>query len=192
VKERRKLGPTDFMRMNLPQELWCAKVQNVPEAIRADITSYLVQIGENVSRGTGLFLAGKAGVGKSGIAALVAKEARIQGYTAFFITVWEFREAVRARLMFDDELSVFDRCRDVAVLVLDDLALPDVKEAYTGGRFLEGLIAHRGSRHRITVITTRLSNEALTTDADSLNQTIKTYMVRRNVAGPDLRELKNP
>ena len=184
---RRRLTEDDFERMNLPEEFWRAKVQQVSEKVRPAIIQYLKKIVENVSRGTGFTLRGATGVGKSSIASLILKEARIHGFTGFFVTVWELKEAVRSRLMFDDTRTVLDRCREVHVLVLDDLGLGDLQGGF-GERFVEGLIAYRGSRRRVTVVTTRLEPMKLREELGQFINTLNGYCPSLLVRGPDLRE----
>lgn len=187
--KRRRLTEGDFERMNLPEEFWRAKVQRVSDKSKPLVFGYLKEIRSNVLRGSGLFLSGRPGVGKSSIAALVLKEARIHGFTGFFITVWELKEAIRSRLMFDATRTVLDRCRDVHVLVLDDLGKDDLKGGFgSGERFLEGLLSYRGSRKRVTVITTRLTNAQLMEEVLSLLKTMEGYLNFHDVKGPNMRE----
>jgi len=154
---RRGVGPPDFERMNLPEEFWRAKVNETAESVRSIVHSYLFRIPELVQKGAGLYLHGPVGVGKTGIAALVAKEARARGFTVFFIGVWELREAVKSKMQFDDSASVLDRCRNVDVLVLDNLREEDEKEYMVNGRMLEELIAYRKLKKRVTIATSRMT-----------------------------------
>ena len=108
---RRSLGVPDFARMNLPEQFWRAKVHNVPESVRKSVAKYLLNTPSMVEDGIGLLVVGQKGVGKTGIAALVAKESRARGYTVFFTSVWEMREMIRAKARFDDEMSMVDRAR---------------------------------------------------------------------------------
>ena len=114
---RRPLGIPDFERMNLPQAYWRAKVQNVAEEVRPLVARYLLKMDQMVENGVGMIVLGEPGVGKTGIAALVAKEARSRGYVVMFTSVWELRELIRAKVRFDDELSMMQRAADVPVLI---------------------------------------------------------------------------
>jgi DNA replication protein DnaC len=154
---RRGVGPPDFERMNLPEEFWRAKIQETPESVRDVVHSYLFRIKDLVQKGAGLYLYGPVGVGKTGIASLVAKEARARSFTVFFIGVWELREAVKVKMQFDESASVLDRCRSVDVLILDNLREEDEKEYMVNGRMLEELISYRKLKKRVTVITSKMT-----------------------------------
>jgi DNA replication protein DnaC len=143
--------------MNLPEEFWRAKIQETPESVREVVHSYLFRIKDLVQKGAGLYLYGPVGVGKTGIASLVAKEARARSFTVFFIGVWELREAVKVKMQFDESSSVLDRCRSVDVLILDNLREEDEKEYMVNGRMLEELISYRKLKKRVTVITSRMT-----------------------------------
>lgn len=188
---RRPLGVADFERMNLPEEFWKATVQSVPESVRDTVRRYLLHIDVMLSRPAGLLLSGSAGVGKSAIAALVCKEARSRGYTGYFTTLWELRESIRARLLFDDEQSLLERCRSVDVLVLDGLRSEDAPEQILGRRTLEELITTRGARKKATFVTTPLDALELRQAFGGLMESVQGCMVYLPVAGPNLRREKN-
>lgn len=160
--ERRSLGKEDFERMNLPEEYWRVKIHEVANEVRPTIERYLQNIDLMVKRGAGLILGGPTGVGKTAIAALVAKEARACGFTAYFATTWELRECIRARVSFDDEASVLDRCRDVDVFILDGLKPEDASEKLFGVRDIEDLLTIRGARKKLSIVTTRMSRHEMT------------------------------
>jgi DNA replication protein DnaC len=143
--------------MNLPPEFWRVTVTGIthPETRRV-INKYLVNINSNYKDGYGLRLYGDPGVGKTSIAALIAKEARSWKYTVYFMMIWEMREAIRSRIQFEDQKSILDRCREVDVLVLDGFVEEDIDERLVNARMLEQLITYRGQRGRLTVITTRI------------------------------------
>lgn len=187
ANQRRVIGLPDFERMNLPEEFWRTKIQDAPQSVRDVIHRYLFRISEFVEKGAGLLLHGGAGVGKSGIAALAAKEAHARGYTVFFIGVWELREAVRSKLMFDDAASVLDRCRNVDVLVLDNLREEDEKEYMVNARVLEELVSYRKNKKRVTIITTRLSPSELRSKMSGLYDATVGSLVPIAVAGDNLR-----
>jgi DNA replication protein DnaC len=188
---RRQLDALDFERMNLPREYWTAKINSVPESIRDIITRYLVHIDKMSERGAGLVLSGKPGVGKTGVASLVCKEARSRGYTVFFIPVWELREHVRSRTMFDDTTSILDRCKDVDVLVLDGLRSEDARDYSFGSRSLEELLVGRGARKKISILTSRLDLASFRTEFPGLLEATQGCMVYLTVEGPNLRQEQN-
>lgn len=182
----RKLTEDDLRRMNLPEDYWRVKIQSVSDKVRPTIENYLTRFEEMAEKGVGLILFGSAGVGKTGIACLVAKEARKRGFTGYFTTVYELREALRARIGFDEEQSVLERCREVDLLVLDGLAEEDLSELYVNLRSVQDLLAYRGSKLRVSILTTRLprSHSKLQTFFEGL----AAHMVPLHVDGPDMRK----
>lgn len=185
---RRSLDRDDFVRMNLPEEFWSAKILKVPEAVRELVTKYLFRIQEMQDRGRGLLLHGGIGVGKTGVAACVAKHARSLGKTVFFTTIWELREAARSKVMFEDNTSVLDRCRTVDVLVLDGLREEDGKERYVSAREIEELIMVRGSRKKVTVVTTRLAPDLFDKNFPGLRDAAEAYLAELDIKGPNQRQ----
>jgi len=188
---RRPLVPADFERMNLPREFWTAKVQTVPESVRDTVARYLLNIDTMIERGAGMLLQGSAGVGKSGIGALVCKEARSRGYTTYFMSVWELRESIRARVPFDDTFSVLDRCRDVDVLVLDGLRQEDAAERMFNARDMEELVVRRVARKFVTIVTTQLGMSDINRAFPGFLEAVQGCIVAVSVQGADLRRELN-
>jgi DNA replication protein DnaC len=190
-RPRRPLAIPDFERMNLPREFWTAKVQHVPEAMREKVNRYLVHLPKMLDRGIGMILSGDTGVGKTGIAALVAKEARSCGYTVFFTTVWELRECVKAKVMFEEATSVLDRCRDVDFLILDGMRPEDAKDFTFDRRSIEELLVTRGARRKVSILTSRMKVRDFQADFPSLIEAVQGCMVFLDVKGPNQRTEKN-
>jgi DNA replication protein DnaC len=188
---RRPLVPADFERMNLSREFWTLKVQGVPESVREVVTRYLVHTDQMIERGAGMLLSGPAGVGKSGAAALVCKEARSRGYTTFFIGIWELRESMRAKIMFDGDVSMLDRCREVDVLVLDGLRPEDSGERFFGARDIEELVVTRGVRKKVTVVTTRLNAPDIGRHFPGFLEAAQGCLVYVPMSGLDLRQSRS-
>jgi DNA replication protein DnaC len=177
--------------MHIPEDYWRVKVQEVSESVRSIVERYLINIASMLEKNAGLVICGGIGVGKTSIAVLLMKEARAIGKTAYFTSVWELRESVRSRIPFDDESSVLDRCREVDLLVLDDLREEDLKDKFFGARDLEALIGNRGGNKRVTVITTPIGVRGLELIAPMMMSILMGYAVVFEVEGPNLREKKN-
>lgn len=185
---RRKLGPPDFLRMNLPETYWRVKIQGVAEEVRLPVTRYLLKLDEMVSRGAGLFLCGPSGVGKTAITALVAKEARARGFTVYFSTVWELRESIRTNIQFDGEVSLMERAQIVDVLILDDIRADDLDKGWFGRSEIEALAAYRTARRKVTIFTTQLPTKDLPAKLPALMAAVEASVVTLPVVGPNLRE----
>lgn len=188
MSDPRPLNREDLERMNIPDELWRVSAKEVAPAVRTTIDRYLEQIRLMVQRGAGLILGGGPGVGKSAIGALVAKQARSVGFTVYFGTVWELRECHRARIMFDDALTVLDRAREVDVLVLDGLKQEDKDERFFGLVQIEELLSTRAAKRKVSIITTRMTNQDLESKMAALAETVQGSMVYLQVNGPNKRD----
>lgn len=189
---RRALVAEDLTRMNLPEDLWRAKLQDVQPSARSIIEGYLTRFDEVAEKGAGLVIRGEAGTGKTGISAVVAKEARARGYTVFFTTIFDLREAIRIKQMYDESLSIFDRCKEVDVLVLDNLVLSDMTDHYVNERFIEELITGRGARLKISILTSRVSRSDMVKEKYAkFVSAIEAYTVAISVTGEDLRKRRS-
>lgn len=184
---RRPLKEPDFERMNLPREFWRAKVSGVQESVRHTVERYLLRIREMREKGIGLFVHGESGVGKTSVAALAAKEARARGYTVLFVGVWELREMMRSHVMFEENISIQDRCRDVDFLVLDALGPEDADETWVNARFLSDLVNYRRSYRRVTIITSRVSPEDLRVSMKNVFDSTLGALVPLKVVGENLK-----
>jgi len=186
---KRKLDAEDLRRMNLPEEFWRTRVDQAPEAVRPAVARYLRRIDQMAQQGVGLFVTGKSGVGKSAIAALVVKEARSRGYTAYYTSFWELREMVRSKIMFDDETSMLGRCQRVDVLVLDGMREEDAQEKWFGLKEAAELVRYRGNKHLVTLITTQLGFKELKRfPFRSLLDASQGHLVQFPVEGPNRHE----
>jgi len=176
----------DLERMNLPEDLWYSKVERVLESVRPAIARYLWKTPQMVQEGIGLLIFGPKGSGKSAVASLVAKEARSRGYTVLFVKIWELREMLRSRMFFDDTTTILGRAREVDVLVLDDLRESDAAEKFFGLSEIEALVGYRGSKRKITVLTTSLAPGVST--LRRIGDAGKSCMVPFPLKGPDMHE----
>lgn len=186
---RRPLVASDLERMRLPAECWRFRIQGAPDSARTLVETYLRRFPELLQKGTGLFLGGTQGTGKTGLAAVAAKEARIQGYSVFFTTVWDLRDAVRNRSTFDDRQLVHERAKEVDLLVLDNLrTAEDAQDPFFGRRSVEELITSRAGNRKATIVTSRTVLKDLDKPGAPWNGILQAgKLVYVSVEGPDLR-----
>jgi DNA replication protein DnaC len=160
--ERRELVRADLMRMHIPEEHWKARSDRASAEVRPVVERYLRHISRMIAEGASLLIHGPAGVGKTSIAAMIAKEARSTYHTVLFCRIWELREMIRSRVEFDADSTIAERCREVQVLVLDDLREEDARERFFTLSEIQQLVLYRASRRRLTIVTTRLDKSTLT------------------------------
>jgi DNA replication protein DnaC len=187
--ERRSLDQDDLQRMNLPPEFWRVKVTDITDPYTKEkIGRYLKNFPEMFKKGYGLMLYGDPGVGKTSIAAMVAKEARSWKKTVFFTMIWELRELEKSRYQYEGA-SILERCRNVDVLVLDGFVEEDINERVVNARTLEQLITFRGQRGKLTIVTTRIDKKEFNTGKGlkQFNAGTEAYLFKLKVRGENKR-----
>lgn len=174
--EEKVLSREDFLRLQLPPEFWGASCKQLPGSVKDPIMNFMKLMLVMKESGAGLLIMGAAGTGKTTVAALVLKRSRELGLTGLFTSVAGLREDLRARREYDGDKTMLVRCREVDVLVLDDLSIADARDTmWFGVRHVEELIAARRAARLVTVITTRLSKDAMRADP-SLTSMLATAM----------------
>jgi DNA replication protein DnaC len=184
--EPRKLERDDFVRMNLPSDFWPASSDKIPRGAYPSIHNYGTQIGSMLHDGLGFFLVGPAGVGKTGIAAVLAKIAKCYGHSVFFVTISDLREMIRSHIVFDDR-SMLERCKEVELLILDNLREEDAKDSVVNAASLEALIEQRVAWKRSTVITSRMSPAVVPKVYPGIFEVLKARSPFLPVEGENLR-----
>lgn len=177
------LDVADFHRMNLPRHLWGADLEGVTASVRPQVSKFLERIHKVRANAISLYLCGDPGVGKTGAAAVVLKEARAWGYTAFYISVERLREAYKERAAFDSELSVWERCRTVDFLLLDDLRESDIKERDFTVHDIRGLIVARNDKALVTLLTSTMLPKAWEKEAPGITNAIQQSCALLHVTG---------
>ena len=180
-----------FRRMNIPERFWGVGYDRLPDIARAPVRAYCSKLEAMLRRGAGFYLYGSAGVGKTGIGVVLLKAAWERDRTGYFTTIKELRQAVRDEDTFDGSESVLARCKEVDVLVLDDLAPDDFKMFQFGIGEIEHLIASRAMRARTTILTTRLTPDFFRLEYSSILQTMHGSFVALSCTGPNLKEAED-
>ena len=165
---RRPLTRSILERMRLPNKFWASEYGRINPGVHLRyVNRYLSKIEEVKRAGYIFILWGENGVGKTAIASILLKEARWKGFPGFFITSQQYMAENFLGSMFDDSLTVSERCRTVDFLVLDDIGKEAVgvndKKDGRGvvSRYYEELIRDRHSHMRPTIITTNLSPDQI-------------------------------
>ncbi len=157
------LTSEDMVRMMLPRRYWDCTFDGITAFEGPDRTSpqeiarrYLSRLNTMLAEGVGLLLWGDHGIGKTGIAAVIAKWARRRGYKVLFLECSEMKRFAIDKEMFDDESTVWQRACDVDLLVLDDFG-KGLADSRDYGKFIfDRMIRHRNAANKATFITTNM------------------------------------
>ena len=177
-----------LVAMGLPKELWHCSIGGISDENRTYVSRYLDNLDKAFETGAGLFLFGSTGTGKSGIASVVAKEFRQHCHTVTFLTVPDLRELIRSREEYSEGQGYLNRCKQVQLLVIDDLTVDGANDFTFGLRHLRDLLLHRKSRLLNTIITTQINLRDCPSEMDDIVTAAYDCLVPLNVKGPDLRK----
>lgn len=186
---RHPLTSSDLRRMNVPDEFWRVSYAEATPSVQGVLKNYLREFDEFISEGAGLYLWGPPGVGKTAAAVVLLKAARERFKTGYFIRASELRDAIRLQHDFDTDQSVMGRVREVDVLVLDSFGESDLKLPYLKLEELMDLVASRGQRRRVTLLTTTMPVTVVMKHGPFF-ETIGPYLVPTEVTGEDRRAKK--
>jgi DNA replication protein DnaC len=188
---KRALTSYDLERANLPRRYWNVRFSEIPDTApyKGQVARYLRDIVGEVEKGRGLMITHPMnGTGKTGIACLIAKRAMIEGFTVYYTMSETYKTAVVRNQMFDDVQSVYERAREVDVLVIDDFGKEYKGESGWIESELENLIRERVQAGRTTLLTANLLPNQLRTEytkdlASVLNEAVYVLLVPGSLEG---------
>lgn len=189
--DRKKLGPDDLRRMNLPEEFWSPKNagwQGLTASIKPVVENYFRTFDQRFKAGTGFSLYGPTGVGKTSTLAVVLKAARERLRTGYFLRVSELRDAMRSETDFDSVQTVMDRCASVEFLALDGFGEADLKAPWFNLTQLRELVISRAQRGRPTFVAFSCSQVLVLGALPDFTQTTGKYIPDFLLNGPDRNE----
>lgn len=181
---RRALEKEDLIRMQVPRRFWKVHKDEVSDfsdkiesqSPRDIVDAYLEQIEGMRDDGCGLLLWGKNGTGKTAIAVIIAKEYRRRFSTVLFLPAAHIKDYVIQKIQFDEDESYWQRALSVDVLVIDDLGKGTVDGEDFTTRLLDDLVRSRCSNRQITIITTNMNVKKISSEADTRDNDLKTYL----------------
>jgi len=161
--EPMRLTRGELTRVGIPTPLQGVRLRDVSTPAKESLERYVGRgksedLKERLAEGVGLWIHGQAGVGKSSVAAIVARRARAWRFRVHMVGVSVWREARRGGVVYDVDLdqSVVDRCIEVDLLVLDGLTASDLEDRYHGEEALLSLLRARSEARKATLVTTSL------------------------------------
>jgi DNA replication protein DnaC len=190
-RQIRNLKEADMVRSNIPRSFWNCSLSGIQDKnIVVPLTAFHNKIKERMNDGSGLIITGACGVGKSGAAVVIAKEAARWGYSIYFCTHEDLQE-----LRFDDHesaegISTMTRIRNTDLLILDGFNEDFIDDKRYGPKELNKLVARRVAARKSTILTTRLvANDVKNNKSISdMFSVMKETMMGVVIKGVDLRE----
>ena len=192
--ERRRLKASDLQRLRLPKRYWQSTFDEVQPGPHRDVVKkYLEALPMMLDQGYGLLLWGENGVGKTSIAAVIAKETMRLGKSAFFVRAADFRDAVFSGAVYDDYVTVKQRAGEVDLLVIDDIGKEGSDVKGTAERLYEDVVRTRSAERRALILTTNLTQDDFVEPAkggyrESMVAVLTASVLPVKVSGSDLRE----
>jgi hypothetical protein len=189
-RPRRKIAKADFRRINLGKLYWRCSVDGIQsESARDVVSNYARKIVSMVQSGSGLVIGGDRGVGKTGAAAVLIKEAVRRGFTAYFVTHPEIRELQFNDRVFGegrDGITVNQKILSAEILFLDGFDEPFLVDKAFGPLQLERLVSRRNASGFATVLTTRVAKKFK--DYSDLHDAVRQTMLPITIRGRNLRD----
>ena len=140
--------------MHLPEQHWdCTLDQISPElSYVSTIKDYVANIGDNLDKGRGLLLFGPHSSGKSALAAIALKAALVKCQK---VGLWVRGSHIAGHKieedLYDSDSTMYERCHEVPLLVIDELILRGTSKAE---HFVEELIRERVDERGAMILTT--------------------------------------
>ena len=137
----------------------------------ARVRKYLDAIDKNKKAGTGLYLWGTSGSGKTSLGCIVLMEAIKKNYSCYFCSVDQYRKA-----LFPDDADKLEQIRNAQFLMIDDIG----REFHDGkgfiGSYLDDLLRYRTDNLTPTIITSN-NDSSDATDSFRFESIIKEHFL---------------
>ncbi len=177
-----------FHSMHLPEQHWDCKLSHVDSDFSyvSLIEDYIAEIRTNIENGLGLFLFGPHSSGKSGLAAIILKAALVEAES---VGLWiRGSHIARYRIegtLYDNDTTMYQRCLDVPILVIDELIVRGDSRAEP---LMEDLIRERIDDKRSLIITSNITPAKLKTNYQGIAEVLVEATTPVKIQGTNFRE----
>jgi len=163
LDEARVLEEADYGRMNMPVRYRDAVWDRVPEgSAKKFVGVYLEKLRMMRDEGTGFYVYGPNGHGKTALACIVLRAFRSHGQPCLFVRHSKLiRSAYKDIRLFEDAPPLWDLSRSVDVLLIDDFGKAHESESGFSDAELEDLLRDRYDNRLVTIFTSNLSGTKL-------------------------------
>lgn len=200
MRPPRKLTEKDMSRMLIPERYWRVRAAGIeaeavahgkePMPLIRVFKSYIERLDSMMDSGSGLFLFGNNGRGKTAALVWLAMQIRRRGYTVLYIETAKLKDHKINRTPFDAVSTLWERAMDVDALVLDDLGKGVSDSKGFMQELIDELIRTRGAHLKVTLVSSNIEPARLVKD-DFLKKSTLAMMTETvaffHVQGEDLR-----
>lgn len=181
-------------RMNFPSEYWDLSKDKIPKSLLPAFDKYIKQKDKYIDEGFGFIIYGPPGIGKTGACIFLARllnvnysKSRNGFYTSYYIRASDFRDKTRSKEVFENDVTVVDRCKNVDFLILDDISEKEATQAWPSSDIFTDLLLHRSTNGKSTFMTTNLTRLKLVELFPDLAKAVLGHMAHIIADGPNLR-----
>ena len=182
---------SDLRRAGIPKRYWNAQLSRIPAAAPhfKDVHGWAHHAREMVNAGTGLYVHGKSGQGKTGIAAICAKAVLLAWGSAWFSRADDVAGDVLEDSQHpgDDMGSLSDYWQNANLWVVDDLGTALGREQTQA--ILEREIRKRLAEGRALVITSNVELDKITSLGEQTMRAIREGCLGVKVSGTDFARI---
>jgi DNA replication protein DnaC len=187
---------------NIPQKYFKLDIDDIETFIKKNrenekvtfpkVEKYIKNLEKHISKGTGLYLHGSHGIGKTSISAIILKNAIKLYYRCFFWKSSEIIEFIKSGWKNEQRRLFFDTIiNSVDVLVIDDVARLFEEQKSEEKIFIDRIFTKRDDLNLVTILT---ANKTLEDSkfifGDGLFSNFKERLIEINLLGKDFREEK--
>ena len=182
----RELKAPDMRRARIPERYWQCTIDQIPSecSFLLKVKNYLDNLHTYLADGTGLYLWGDYGRGKTSTAAVIGKAAISRGGRVLFVSGEQLKDVLINKPVFDEQETIDKRLYNVDLLIFDD---PERgAQGEWSQKAVEEVIRTRMDNKLATIISTNIAPKKVsTTFGEGLLTTLQRGCALINVDGPD-------
>jgi len=189
-----------YVLANIPQKYFSFEMKDIEAYIKKNqenekitfpkVEKYIKNIDRNVIKGTGLYLHGSHGIGKTTISVIVLKRAIELHYRCFFWKSSEIIDFIKSSWKNENRRLFFDYIiNTVDLLVIDDVARLFEEQRGEERLYIDRIFTKRDDLNLVTILTANKTLEdSKILFGDGLFSNFKERLIEINLLGRDYRE----
>ena len=170
----------------IPENLWNCTLERIPDtlAYKNVIEDRLKELSKILAAGTGFYLWGEYGRGKSAIAAIFLMQVLALGKMGFWVNAKKIPQYAIEKTSWESQ-TIYERAMEVPLLVIDEFQIrPEIKFQES---IVEDWVRERIDAKRSTIITTNISPKQLEKSFPAMHNVVQEAMIPVWIIGKDFR-----